>query len=120
MRYIGFALEPGLIGSHALERGSRETVPDMDLSIESIPPIMKALHIAWLRYRLPWCDLHALLLHSVGVSEFDKGFGHEFSAFVVLQLLDLCLKLVLSKCLVGLESIKGVAFSFELQCGTVG
>jgi hypothetical protein len=54
------------------------------------------------------------------ISKFDKGFGHEFSAFVVLQLLDFCLKLVLSKCLVGFESIKGVAFLFEPQCGTVG
>jgi hypothetical protein len=38
MRDIRFALEPGLIGGHALERGCRKTVPDMDLSIECFPP----------------------------------------------------------------------------------
>jgi hypothetical protein len=38
MRDIRFALEPGLMGSHALERGSREEIPNMDLGIQSIPP----------------------------------------------------------------------------------
>jgi len=38
VRYIWFALEPGLIGSHALERGCRKVIPDMDLSSEDLPP----------------------------------------------------------------------------------
>jgi len=38
MRYIRLALEPGLVEeSHALERGHRKEVPDMDLSIECFP-----------------------------------------------------------------------------------
>jgi len=37
-RYIWFALESSLIGSHALERECRKEIPDVDLSIESISP----------------------------------------------------------------------------------
>jgi hypothetical protein len=59
-------------------------------------------------------------MDSAFVSELEESIGHELSAFVVLQLLDFGLELVLSKCLVGFETLKGVAFSLEPQCSTVG
>ena len=70
------------------------------------------------------CTLsHSVLLGSVacGVSpvnativcEFDKGIGHEFSTLVILKFYDFGLELVLSKCLVGFESFKGITFVLE-------
>jgi hypothetical protein len=54
------------------------------------------------------------------VCELDESVGHVLATLVILELLHFRLEVVLCKRLVGLESQKCVAFSFELHSSPVG
>ena len=115
------------MGSDALERGCRKTIPDVDLSAESLSKAkaVSSAIVLLARSATPFILLWSIPssmapVDAAFICEFDKCIGHVFPSLVILELLHLCLEVVLCKCLVGSECIKCITFLFELHCSTVG